>query len=350
MCIFVDEWSCKIEGDEKPLEVCRVCLEAKKIANEKMSAKKNENESILKEDDLGEERSNSRKENQREKGSDQGAKNIQKEEEQTKSDRTGPRLEGAEKDEDSTEKSTDEVKEIIKEMKFGSTYLLADQDRKLTHELLDKINSSEKRILFVTQKNPLKLKEKYNLALEDSLWLSNSNNLLAIPPSELDTIRLEIEMFLSEGGDFILIDGLEPLFSKNPGATIIRLFKSLQNLIRSSGTALILGFSPSSLDKKHISLINKKLDVKKIPLSEMKKAEYPDKKNRSLNENLVDESKEVPIGPATEEDLEFKEEDRRTKIRALKKLDKEFQHGDITVDEYISKRAVLTSDGPEEAL
>ncbi|MFP4608946.1 MAG: hypothetical protein ACOCTR_06140 [Candidatus Natronoplasma sp.] len=29
MCFFVDEWECKFEGDEIPLEVCKTCIEAR---------------------------------------------------------------------------------------------------------------------------------------------------------------------------------------------------------------------------------------------------------------------------------------------------------------------------------
>lgn len=29
MCFFVDDWKCKFEGDEIPLEVCKTCIEAR---------------------------------------------------------------------------------------------------------------------------------------------------------------------------------------------------------------------------------------------------------------------------------------------------------------------------------
>jgi hypothetical protein len=31
MCVFVPEWKCPIETPEIPLEVCKLCLEARKI-------------------------------------------------------------------------------------------------------------------------------------------------------------------------------------------------------------------------------------------------------------------------------------------------------------------------------
>ena len=30
-CIFVSDWTCHLEVDEIPLEVCRLCIEARKI-------------------------------------------------------------------------------------------------------------------------------------------------------------------------------------------------------------------------------------------------------------------------------------------------------------------------------
>ncbi len=30
-CVFVPEWKCPIETDEIPLEVCKLCLEARKL-------------------------------------------------------------------------------------------------------------------------------------------------------------------------------------------------------------------------------------------------------------------------------------------------------------------------------
>ena len=30
-CVFVQDWTCPIETDEIPLEVCKLCLEARKL-------------------------------------------------------------------------------------------------------------------------------------------------------------------------------------------------------------------------------------------------------------------------------------------------------------------------------
>lgn len=35
-CVFVPDWKCPIETDEIPLEVCKLCLEARKIQSKQM--------------------------------------------------------------------------------------------------------------------------------------------------------------------------------------------------------------------------------------------------------------------------------------------------------------------------
>lgn len=46
MCMFVDEWDCKFEGNEIPIDVCKTCIKAKSLAREEDSS----NSSTEKED------------------------------------------------------------------------------------------------------------------------------------------------------------------------------------------------------------------------------------------------------------------------------------------------------------
>jgi len=44
-CIFVNGWMCPVNGDEIPLEVCRLCIEARKTQAALMTVKRLERES-----------------------------------------------------------------------------------------------------------------------------------------------------------------------------------------------------------------------------------------------------------------------------------------------------------------
>ncbi|MFP4608948.1 MAG: DUF835 domain-containing protein [Candidatus Aenigmatarchaeota archaeon] len=313
-CLFVDGWECKVDGEEKPLDVCRVCIQAKKVANEKIKAARIARDSI-------EEKEPSMK---KEEVSNQSST---KEEEETPLDS----FESGKDDDDpwgSLEKKN--IEKTMGKLESGSIYLLEDEDKRFAYELLEEINSSGKKVLFITRKHPPKLKKDYDLELEDTLWLSTSNDALAVGPNELDTLSLEMEMFLSEGGEFVFLEGLESLFSNNPNSTIIQLFQSIEDQIATNGATLVFIVTPSSIEEKHLSLINKKLDVNEVPMIEVEK-------------ETVEEPMEIPDEPLAKGDLELEEEDREVKKEALKELDDEFHKGDISVDEYLSKRAVLTS-------
>jgi hypothetical protein len=39
-CVFVPEWECPIETPEIPLEVCKICLEARKIQSKQIKIKR----------------------------------------------------------------------------------------------------------------------------------------------------------------------------------------------------------------------------------------------------------------------------------------------------------------------
>lgn len=39
-CVFIKEWECPIETSEVPLEVCKMCLEARKIKSKHVKIKR----------------------------------------------------------------------------------------------------------------------------------------------------------------------------------------------------------------------------------------------------------------------------------------------------------------------
>ncbi|MEF8873887.1 MAG: DUF835 domain-containing protein [Candidatus Thermoplasmatota archaeon] len=315
MCLFVDEWECKFEGEERPLEVCRVCIKAKKVAKGETK--------IPVPEDMGE----TEKETASEVGRDLLTQTSKSGGEKALippgTRESGKRL--SDEEAGSTER---DIKGLVEELKSGSMYLLEDEDKKSAYELSEEISSSGREILFITRKYPPRVQENYDLKSEDILWLSTSNEPSAVAPNELDTLSLKMESFISGGGDFIFIDGVENLFSNNPDSTLIHLFQSIEDQIATSGAALVFAMAPSSIEEKHISLIKNRLDVKKIPLVEKETKKKP---------------AEVPDKPLARDDKALKAEDIEVKKEALKGLDDEFHKGDISVDEYISKRAVLTT-------
>lgn len=341
MCMFVDEWECKVKGEEKPLDVCRVCIKARKTAHKKTKASKKTEESMVKEERSAEEGSEAQSEEKVESGSKDIREKMKESVEEVSS-----AVDIAEPQEADSEEPTADLKNTVNELESGSIYLMENGEEELTYEFLTEIEESEKRILFVTRKYPPKLKEKYGIELEDSVWLSTSNDIMAIPPGELDTLSLEIEMFLSEGGDFIFIDGVESLFSNNPESTMIQLFQSMEDQLVTNGASMIFGVSPSSIEEEHLSLIKKKLDVNKIPKFDRKKTQEPAQEKRTPE--VVNEQPTGPDESLVEEDAGLQEEDRKAKREALRELDEEFHNGDMTVDEYISKRSVLTQQESNE--
>jgi len=183
---------------------------------------------------------------------------------------------------------------VKKELEGGSTYLIEDETLDFAYDVFSKLVDTDNKTLCVTRKHPEKIQDEYNIGDTDFVWLSTSNEAIAVGPKQLDVLSLTIEGFLSDEGDTILIDGLGYLFSNNPVSTIIQFLQSIQDQITTGNTKLLFAISPSSIEDKYYNLINNELNPKVISLiDEGKKKKEKQLSPKGQQEDLVDDMKNM---------------------------------------------------------
>ncbi len=225
---------------------------------------------------------------------------------------------------------------VKKELEGGSTYLIEDETLDFAYDVFSKLVDTDNKTLCVTRKHPEKIQDKYNIGDTDFVWLSTSNEAIAVGPKQLDVLSLTIEGFLSDEGDTILIDGLGYLFSNNPVSTIIQFLQSIQDQITTGNTKLLFAISPSSIEDKYYNLINNELNPKVISLiDEGKEKEDEQVSPKGKQEDLVDDMKNM-VDYLEDEEREF--EDKVEKLNQQSVPSQTSNTSDVVLDAINSLR------------
>lgn len=156
-----------------------------------------------------------------------------------------------------------EVTQVDRELKPGRSYLIeeprpAQVFRLLLHGLRGKDSG-----LVITRQNPKRLREKYDLADQQLLWLTDreSSTETTISPS-LERIIYVIEEFVKgreEGA--ILIDGVEYLVSNSSFDAVLRFLRRLLDFISETHFVLTISLSPMTLKEQEVKILEKEMEV-----------------------------------------------------------------------------------------
>ncbi|MEF8873889.1 MAG: DUF835 domain-containing protein [Candidatus Thermoplasmatota archaeon] len=368
MCLYVPEWKCNFAGKEISIEICKTCIEAKKVAYQTRESSVEVTEEQAKrkleptpeattagrafsESEEEADRAGGTEENRadiwkNQKALEREARKVREEfEEKEKSRETKEMEEAVEGTGEVREERIDEMEEergaeegIEKQLEKGAIHLLgADEDQ--AYDKLEKLASPDKNTLCITRKHPEKLDKEYDMDVkkENYIWLSTRGDALSLDPTDLQAVLMEIEMCVSEGGDLIFLSGLDYLMTNNEQSDIVKFFQEIEDQISSKDVSVVVTLPPYQLEEEQFSWIEEKLDYKELKEEEEIENEGP-VKEIVQTEPAAEEERTPPIKKKNEEiDL-----DEMTKREALKELDEEFHKGEISADEYISKRAVLT--------
>ncbi|MFW6375994.1 MAG: DUF835 domain-containing protein, partial [Thermoplasmatota archaeon] len=237
-------------------------------------------------------------------------------------------------------KYTDEnLISIKKQLEDGSTYVLEDETLDFAYDVFSKLVNTDTKTLCITRKHPEKIQEKYNIGDTDFVWLSTSNESIAIGPQQLDMLSLTIEGFISDEGDTLFIDGLGYLFSNNPVSTITQFLQSIQDQITTRNTKLIFAASPSSLEDKYYNLLNNELNPELISLLEKTQKETDISKEET--EDLVDDMQNM-VSYLEDEERELEEKVNKLNQQNIPEL-KEEGISDVVMDAINSLRDEITT-------
>ncbi len=194
--------------------------------------------------------------------------------------------------------------ELFENIESGSIYIWEMEDEDGPFKIMERIDSLGKFSL-ISDTHPRELISKYEIEIEDSLWISDSDDPVAISPENLDDIALETRMFSSLDIDFILIDAFEILFAKNESSDVISSLKKIEEEIEGSSVTLVFSVSPS-IGENNLKLLKEKLDV--IEISEI--SEEPAKKDDEEEyESIVGKMEELEESFEEEEPVETEPEE-----------------------------------------
>ncbi len=240
-------------------------------------------------------------------------------------------------------KYTDEnLISIKKQLEDGSTYILEDDTLDFAYDVFSKLVNTDNKTLCITRKHPEKIQEEYKIGDTDFVWLSTSNESIAVGPQQLDVLSLTIEGFISDEGDTLFIDGLGYLFSNNPVSTITQFLQSIQDQITTGNTKLIFAASPSSLEDKYYNLLKNELNPEIISLLEKTKVQEKDTEiSKGETEDLVDDMQNM-VNYLEDEERELEEKVNKLNQQNIPEPQKEGT-SDVVMEAINSLRDEITT-------
>ncbi len=219
----------------------------------------------------------------------------------------------------------------------GDVYLLRSENNETLYDIIGEMTSLDKKIFFVTRKNPGIIEQKHDLKEDNLVWYVIRDTESAVTDGKLNNIIYRIKNFFSSDGDFLFVDGLNYFFENHHSSRIIRFLQTIEERTIKNGVKSLLVFSPSSVREKHLSWIRSELELNNLLRTREK---------RKILETLLerDLSEEREAQGELYEEKGFEELETETMKKALKELNFKFQIGELSVDEYISKRSQLVNE------
>ena len=164
---------------------------------------------------------------------------------------------------DKPETAEGDGQQVKMKMERGSCYMIEEEKPDKSYKIFTQIASKGAVGLCITREFPDKIKKKYGITDNtDMLWLSNSEAENAFKPVELGKLLYKIEKFLeAHSNSIILFSGLEYLITQNNYSSVLKLIQLLNEQIAMRNSLLIMPVSPSALDKKEFSLIEREVEV-----------------------------------------------------------------------------------------
>lgn len=217
----------------------------------------------------------------------------------------------------------------------SSIYMVEDDHMEIQFDILKKLESQDKDVLYFTREPPEKIKDNQGLNDTRLIWISETQHPSAIHPEDIDEIEENMIAFLKRGCDFLIMECLGYLFFNNSDDKVIEFLKTLERQVVGMRSSLVFVVSKSSLKREYKYLVSRAIeldevsgweDKRKVLKRVLAKDKFPSVKIRNINRSRErsDESR------------------HKDKLESLRQLDCQYQKGEISTDEYISKRHEIT--------
>lgn len=116
--------------------------------------------------------------------------------------------------------------------------------------------------LCISRTHPEKIREMYDLRKIPVLWLSRSQDYRGhLEPSDLVELMQTIKEFVTKSANsVVLLDGLEYLITQNSFEDILRFIQSLNDIISTSNSRVIIPVDQTTIDEKQLHLLQREMN------------------------------------------------------------------------------------------
>ncbi len=155
---------------------------------------------------------------------------------------------------------------VPSELKPGRSYLVEEDRPEEAYRLLSKALSGKKGGLLITRTNPKRVRERFALQADRTLWLTDRDSASeeTIAPA-LERIVYEIERFLAEHPrGAVLLDGIEYLVSNNSFDAVLRFIRRLVDTVSEGHYILLISLGPATLKDQELKMLEREMDVIRV--------------------------------------------------------------------------------------
>ncbi len=144
--------------------------------------------------------------------------------------------------------------------KVGRSYLIEERRPDKGFEILKGMRDDGKTYIF-SRLNPNRIKEDYGVKDSEIYWLTSrdSQNYITVSPN-LENLSWRLEDLLKEDG-VVLLDGLEYLISNTGFEPTIQFLRHMIDMVSETETVFLLTVSPDALERKHVSILEREMEV-----------------------------------------------------------------------------------------
>jgi len=146
-------------------------------------------------------------------------------------------------------------------LESGYSYLVKDNDNKLSNQLVSKDPKSDEKILYITRNAPDNVIENSGNINNSMIWLTYNKGPNCIEPTNITRLSFKIQDFLrSNKNGIILFDGLEYLTAQNDFSTILHFIQLVNDKIMISDSKLILALNPNAFKPNELAMIEREME------------------------------------------------------------------------------------------
>ena len=146
----------------------------------------------------------------------------------------------------------------------GKTYLFEERVPLRTHQVLRKELSMGRKTLYISKNAPELLRSQLNFSPDrlQTKWLSPRPEKNCIPPMNLAVFKDDIERFIRENKDSIVVlNGVDVLEMWNGFRPVLDVLESTHEDFKKSGCNMIISLDPKNHYPKRVGKLEKISDV-----------------------------------------------------------------------------------------